>query len=82
METPLHRRMISATPPPRLQFAAAITAFAERLSGQQQGDYGYAELAEALRRLQRPDPHGEHAELADLIELAAALDEGRRLEKN
>ena len=59
---------------PRLQFAAAVAGFAELLRRSEWlEDFGYPELLALAESAAHPDPHGERAELVDLIELAAAL---------
>jgi Ca-activated chloride channel homolog len=65
---------ITRTPSPRLAFAAAVVGFAERLR-RAPGfeDVDWRLLWDLANAHAEPDPHGERAELADLVELAAAL---------
>jgi Ca-activated chloride channel family protein len=58
----------------RLQLAAAIAAFAERLrGGGAYGDFGLADAAALARGVALPDPYGYRSELVHLIELARLL---------
>jgi len=70
---PVQRAELATSASPRLQFAAAVAAFAERLrESEHLGDYGYAQIAAAAQAAGLADPHGEHAEFADLVELTGA----------
>ena len=70
---PVRRADLVSHASPRLQFAAAVAAFAERLrESRHLGDYGYAQIAAAAQAAGLPDPHGERAELIDLVELTGA----------
>jgi Ca-activated chloride channel family protein len=67
---PVQRADLATSASPRLQFAAAVAGFAERLrESEHLGDYGYAQIAAAAQAAALPDPHGERAEFADLVEL-------------
>lgn len=68
------RADLASTASARLRFAAAVAGFAETLRDNSAlGDFGLAALADLATGANLPDPHGERAELADLITLAETL---------
>jgi len=74
IERSLVQSELRADPSPRLAFAAAVAAYADRLRGVEDvQNFGWYDILALGRRAQQPDPHGERAEFLDLVELTDAL---------
>ena len=77
IETPLKRDQIASTASPRLRFAAAVAAYADKLRGGRHLDgFGWNAIDELARGTGGVDRWGYRAEFEQLVERARALDEG------
>jgi len=77
IETPLRREQIASTASPRLRFAAAVAAYADKLRGGTHLDgFGWDAIDRLARGTGGVDRWGYRAEFEQLVERARALDEG------
>jgi Ca-activated chloride channel family protein len=77
IQTPLARAMITATPSPRLRFAAAVAAYADLLrGGTHMGNFSWDDVARLAAGTGGADRYGYRAEFVQLIAKARAVTGG------
>jgi Ca-activated chloride channel family protein len=77
IETPLQRSQLATTASPRLRFAAAVAAYADKLrGGKHLNGYSWTAIDALARGTGGVDRWGYRAEFEQLVEKARALDEG------
>jgi Ca-activated chloride channel family protein len=77
IETPLQRNQLATTASPRLRFAAAVAAYADKLRGGKHiNGYSWTAIDALARGTGGVDRWGYRAEFEQLVDKARALDEG------
>ena len=74
IERPIKRSQIAREASPRLQFAAAVAAFADRLrGGEHLGDFNLAAIGKLASQARNDDRYGYQREFVELVNRAQAL---------
>ncbi|MBK7145177.1 MAG: VWA domain-containing protein [Xanthomonadales bacterium] len=74
IERPIRRSQIAREASPRLQFAAAVAAFADRLrGGEHLGDFNLAAIGKLASQARNDDRYGYQREFVELVNRAQAL---------
>ena len=73
LSIPVTRAQIAERASARLQQAAAVAAFAQRLRGAQDAGLDFEAIADLARESSLPDRHGHRAEFVELVQRASAI---------